>query len=84
MSIHKADDFIKKVVIDKEIRKKCYFFKTKEALAENFGFTLPEFDDALNALLFKCKTYDQAEVLRQIQMWFAMFHYREEMEAKEK
>lgn len=73
MSLHKAHEFIKRAVVDKELRKECYSYKSQEALAKAYDFSGAEFDDALNALLFKCKSYDQAEVLRQIQIWFSLF-----------
>ncbi|MCK9159235.1 MAG: hypothetical protein WCR45_01285 [Bacteroidaceae bacterium] len=73
MSIHNADKFIKRAVVDEEFRKMCYSFKTKENLIKEMDFTPEEFDNVLNSLLFKCMTYDQADVLRQIQIWYSLF-----------
>jgi len=37
------------------------------------SFTSDEFEDAINMLLFKCQTYEQAGRVKEVKAWFNCF-----------
>jgi len=78
MSIQNAINFISDVDSDSDLRKSYYKYKTQADLLESLasqqkGFTADEFANAVNMLLFKCDTYDQAGRVKEIQAWFKLF-----------
>ena len=73
MSIAKARDFIRKIQRDDDFRKSCYKYKTKSELEKEFGFNALEFEEVIHSMLFKCQEYEQADNVRQLQMWFLLF-----------
>lgn len=72
MSIAKALRFVKDAKDDKELRKRCVGFETKDEMLTFFKFDEVEFDDAINMQLVQCKTYEEAEPYQQLRMWFAI------------
>ena len=72
MSIGKAIRFVKDASVDKDLRKSCVGFKTKDELFSFFKFDALDFDDAINMQLVKCKTYEEAETFQQLRLWFSM------------
>ena len=72
MALGKAIEFIKQVTYDKPLRQRCNQSKSKESLLEDLGFTAYEFEDAINMQLVKCQTYEQADHVQQIKMWFSL------------
>jgi hypothetical protein len=73
MSVGKALEFIRKIDTDEDFRRSCYQYKTKEELKQAFDFDSDEFDDAKNMLLVKCQTYEEADLVNEIQMWYNIF-----------
>jgi predicted ribosomally synthesized peptide with nif11-like leader len=78
MSIQHALIFIENMDTKKELRKACYACRTRSELlillrGNGFSFTQDEFFDAVNILLFKCQTYEQADKVNQIKVWFSLF-----------
>jgi ribosomal protein S8 len=78
MSIANAMTFIKNVETNKGLRKACYTCKSKIDLLqmlerEDLAFTQYEFDEAVNMLLVKCQTYDEADCIKQTEVWFSLF-----------
>lgn len=71
MALGKAMKFIKQVAADQELRKRCYE-KSKEELLKEMDFNETEFEDAINMELVKCQSYDAADHVQQIKMWFSM------------
>jgi len=78
MSLQNAFKFISNVDTDDELRKSYYVCRSRSELLEllkanNQGFTSDEFAEAINVLLFKCQTYEQADRVKQVQAWFNCF-----------
>jgi len=78
MSLQNAITFISVVDSDNELRKSCYVQKTQQGLLEllkgkGYNFTSDEFEDAINMLLFKCQTYEQAGRVKEVKAWFNCF-----------
>jgi len=78
MSLQNAITFISDVDADDELRKSCYTCKNQEDLLDFLkgkgrGFTSDEFEDAINMLLFKCQTYEQAGRVKEVKAWFNCF-----------
>ncbi len=78
MSIQNALIFLSQVESDAELRKSCYFSKTRgdllNALSEKgLTFTFEEFEDAYRSLLLKCQTYEQANNIHELHAWFLLF-----------
>jgi hypothetical protein len=73
MSVGKAIEFIRMVNNDEEFRRSCYQYKTKEELNQAFDFNSDEFEDAKTMHLVKCQTYDQADLINQVEMWYKLF-----------
>lgn len=72
MSLGKAMRFLKRVKTDKEFRKECVRIPTKNDLMVKEDFTEVEFEDAINMALVKCQTYEEADVVKQLQVWFRL------------
>jgi predicted ribosomally synthesized peptide with nif11-like leader len=78
MSIQNAMTFIKNVETNITLRKACYACQSKSDLldmlkGEGLAFTLPEFSEAVNVMLFKCQTYEEADSVKQTELWFSLF-----------
>jgi hypothetical protein len=78
MSIQNALIFLRDVELDNGLRKSCYSCKTRNELLEMLekqgrGFTYEECENAINMLLLKCQTYEQAERVRELHVWFLLF-----------
>ena len=71
MALNKAIQFLQKLKTDAEYRSLVYK-KSKADVLQCFGFDELEFEDAINMLLVKCQTYEEAEVVLQIKMCFSM------------
>lgn len=79
MSIKNAMSFIRDIDSDKSLRQECYKHKTKRDLlaflhTQFLDFTEDEFDEAVNIMLFKCQTYEDADKIKQVEAWFTLFH----------
>ncbi len=79
MSIKNAMTFISKVDSDKLWRAECYKYKTKQELlvflqTQLILFTEAEFEEAINIMLFKCQSYEDADKIKQVEAWFTLFH----------
>ena len=79
MSIKNAMTFISKVDSDKLLRIECYKCKTKKELltflqTQFMLFTEEEFEEAINIMLFKCQSYEDADKIKQVEAWFTLFH----------
>lgn len=70
MALGKSISFIRQFVRDKEFRNECNKFSKADLLNE-LDFTEPEFDDAINMQLVKCQTYEEADVIQQVRLWFS-------------
>jgi hypothetical protein len=78
MSIANALTFIHQFEADANLRVACNRCKSNEEMLQllekkEMAFTSVEFDEAINGLLVKCQTYEQAGYIEQIKMWFNMF-----------
>jgi len=78
MSIQNALTFIREVDSNIDFRKSFYSCKSqKELLAklaeQGMSFSSDEFEDAINNLLLKCQTYEQADHVRELHVWFLLF-----------
>jgi hypothetical protein len=78
MSLHNALLFIRNVSTNIPLRKTCYKCRTKSDLLEllnneGIGFTENEFEEAVTMSLFKCQTYDEADDVKQTELWFHLF-----------
>ena len=78
MSLGNAMTFIKNVEINKELRQACYKCHSKLELLsmlaqEELEFTQNEFDNAVTMLLVKCQTYEEADCVKQTEVWFSLF-----------
>ena len=72
MALGKALEFVRKAGNDPELRDFCHSAASKEELLEALGFHEGEFEDAINMELVKCQTYEEAEVVQQIKLWFSL------------
>ena len=72
MALGKAMSFVKRVISDNDFRRSCNKCVSKEALLNELDFHEGEFDDAINMQLFKCQSYEAADQIHQIKMWFAL------------
>jgi len=78
MSLQNALDFISDVDSDHDLRKSCYTCRNQSELMELLigkgrAFTTEDFAEAINMLLFKCQTYEQADRVKQVEAWFNCF-----------
>jgi hypothetical protein len=78
MSINNATKFIREVNINADFRKSCNKLGTKEAIhsmlkEQKADFSETDFEEAINMLLFKCQTYEQADTVKQIEWWYSAF-----------
>ncbi|HEX2936461.1 MAG TPA: hypothetical protein VHO72_13990 [Bacteroidales bacterium] len=79
MSVQNAIQFILTVTDDGEFRKSLYQYSSRQDLINHLsekgrGFTISEFEDAVNMQHVKCQTYEEADHLKQIEMWFNLFN----------
>jgi site-specific DNA-adenine methylase len=78
MSIQNAINFISEVDMDAEIRKSYYVCQSQTELfaklaEDKKSFTEDDFENAVNMLLFKCQTYEQAGRVKEVKAWFKLF-----------
>ena len=78
MSVQNANDFIELVEKNDEFRLKCYESSTIEELmimlnANGIAFSSNDFENAINMKLVRCQTYEQADVVKDIENWFKLF-----------
>lgn len=69
MALGKSISFIRNFTGDPEFREKCNRLSKEELLLRS-DFTEQEFDDAINMQLVKCQTYDEADRIQQVRLWF--------------
>lgn len=72
MALGKAINFIRQFISDDAFRDECNGTASREALLLKYDFTEPEFDNALNMMLVKCQTYDEAHAVKEIRIWFML------------
>ena len=77
MTIGNALTFIKRGMIEKALRDRLNAASTLQDLlqildAEDLTFTPSEFEDAVNSSLVKCSECDEADELKDFQMWWEM------------
>lgn len=70
MALGKSIQFIQKFIRDNDFRDKCNK-SSKEDLLQNLDFTELEFEDAINMQLFKCQSWEEANRIQQVKLWFA-------------
>lgn len=78
MSISHAIDFLARVQTDLDFRKGCYKCQSHDQLLDylaeqGYKFTELEFENAVNHLLLRCDTEDQAFEIHHLQSWFKLF-----------
>jgi hypothetical protein len=78
MSLQNALLFIRNVGTNKSLRKACYGCRSKADLLElldneGIGFSENEFEEAITMSLFKCQTYEAADDVKQVEIWFNLF-----------
>jgi hypothetical protein len=71
MALGKSISFIKTFMHDKEFRHECNKIQ-KEELLIKYDFTEGEFEDAITMQLFKCQTYEDADLVQQVKFWFTL------------
>lgn len=79
MSVQNALQFISIVSVDEKFRKSLYTYGSRHELMNHLsesgrGFTVSEFEDAVNMQHVKCQTHEEADHLKQIEMWFNLFN----------
>lgn len=70
MALGKSISFIRQFIRDKEFRDECNK-GSKADLLTQLDFTELEFDDAINLQLVKCQSYEEADRVQQVKLWFA-------------
>lgn len=78
MSLQNAINFISEVDMDADLRKSYYVCRSQGELfaklaVEKKSFTEDDFENAVNMLLFKCQTYEQAGRVNEVKAWFKLF-----------
>jgi len=78
MSILNALVFFREIESNADLRKSCYNCKTRTELLDMLekrgrGFTYDECEDAINSMLLKCQTHEQADRVRELHVWFLLF-----------
>lgn len=78
MSIQNALIFFREIENNPELRKQCYTCKSRMELLDMLdkkgrGFSSEESENAINNLLLKCQTYEQADRVQELQAWFLLF-----------
>lgn len=70
MALGKSIQFIQKFIRDNDFRDQCNK-SSKEDLLRILDFTELEFEDAINMQLVKCQTWEEANRIQQVKLWFA-------------
>ena len=70
MALGKSLSFVRNFVKNAEFRHECNKLQ-KHDLFKNYDFNETEFDDAINMELVKCQTYEEADRIQQVKLWFA-------------
>jgi len=78
MSIQNALIFFREVESNPVLRKQCYTCKSRSELLDMLekqgrSFSFEESENAINNLLLKCQSYEQAERVQELQSWFLLF-----------
>ncbi|MDD4920971.1 MAG: hypothetical protein PHS30_00680 [Bacteroidales bacterium] len=78
MSILNAVIFITNVDTSPELRSACYSCRTQAELlemlkAQDLVFSGEDFSEAVNFLLLKCQTFEQANRVKEVDAWFSLF-----------
>jgi len=78
MSILNAMIFITNVDTSAELRNSCYSCHSESELfemlkAQDMVFSREDFAEAVNFLLLKCQTYEQADRVKEVEAWFGLF-----------
>ena len=72
MALGKALEFVRRAGSERELRNLCNSAASKEELLDALGFHEGEFEDAINMELVKCQTFQEAEVIQQLKLWFLL------------
>ncbi|NTV45736.1 MAG: Nif11 family protein [Chlorobiales bacterium] len=77
MSIANAQRFVRRMLTDTEMRKRLNSAQNHDARQiilreEDLSFTEHEFDEGFRNMLVNCQTYERAEDLQQIRMWWEL------------
>ncbi len=70
MALGKSIKFIKQFISEKEFRNECNK-SSKSDLLGQLDFTELEFEDAINMQLVKCQSYEEADRIQQVKLWFS-------------
>jgi hypothetical protein len=78
MSLRNAITFISNVDTNADLRKSCYSCHSQVELlemlkAQDLEFNGDDFSEAVNLLLVKCQTYEQAGRVKEVAAWFSLF-----------
>ncbi len=77
MSISNAIQFIKTIDENADFRASCNKCLSKEVMHEmliekELPFDAYDFQEAINILLFRCQTYEQANSIKQVELWYSL------------
>lgn len=77
MSIANAQRFVRRMMTDTDLRKrlnKASDHESRQVILreEELAFTEHEFDEGFRNMLVNCQTYERAEDLQQIRMWWEL------------
>ncbi|NTW48820.1 MAG: Nif11 family protein [Chlorobiales bacterium] len=77
MSIANAQRFVRRMMTDADMRKRLNKAQDHNArqtilLEEELPFSEAEFDEGFRNMLVNCQTYENAEELHQIRMWWEL------------
>jgi len=76
MAIQKAIDFFKDAAVDQSLRDSVNHQESAEIMPylekNGYKFTLEEFEEAFNSMLVKCQTEEQADLLKELKLWFLL------------
>lgn len=77
MSIANAQRFVRRMMTDAGLRKRLNSAQNHDARQtilreEELPFTEHEFDEGFRNMLVNCQTYERAEELHQIRMWWEL------------
>ncbi|MBN1949851.1 MAG: hypothetical protein JW801_01525 [Bacteroidales bacterium] len=72
MSLGNALKFVRQVSKDNTLRDRCNSSRSREELLHALKFDEGDFENAINMQLVKCQTYEEADVVQEIRMWFSL------------
>lgn len=78
MSINNALKFVREADANPDFRRKCNKLGTKVAIQEmleeeELGFDDFDLEEAVNMMLFKCQSEEDADSIKQVQWWYGLF-----------